>query len=120
MTRVSPSVIDVKIERMSRKTVPVRAVFSGVLPPGLAIGKIRIEPSKVELEGSGSELKVINEVLTEPIEVSEVQQDFSGLVTLDFVGKHTALVEAEAVEVTVTIVPAKDGGAKQERNKKTQ
>ncbi len=108
ITRFSPAVIDVRLEKIQEKKVPVRAVFSGVLPAGLTVEKITVRPEKVLISGAGSELKNVSEVETEPIEVSEVRESFKLEIPLNYVGKFSTMDENQkVVEVDVVIGPVK-------------
>ena len=108
ITRLSPSVIDVRLERIQEKDVPVRPVFSGTLPEGLVVEKIEVRPRQVTVSGAGSELKNISDVETEPIEVNEVRESFLLEVPLNFAGKNSSLdPDVKAVEVEVGIGPAR-------------
>lgn len=105
VTRLSPSFVDVKLDRRKEKSVPVRVVFSGTLPEGYHMSGLTTDPEKVVVEGAESELKNINEVTTEPIDVSDVRENFSLMVPLDYRGKFTSLKTDHAVEVEVKVAP---------------
>lgn len=108
ITRLSPAVIDVRLEKIQNKKVPIRTVFTGVLPEGLKVEKITIVPNQVVVSGAGSELKNVSIVETEPIEVSEVHESFKLEVPLNYIGKFSSLDKEQRVaEVDVTIVPVK-------------
>lgn len=105
VTRLSPSFVDVKLERIKDKSVPVRATFTGTLPGGFKMESMKIVPAKVTVEGAESELKDVNEVMTEPIDVSDVRENFTLMVPLDYRGKYTSLKDQQAVEVQVKVAP---------------
>ena len=96
--------IDVRLEKVQQKKVPVHTVFTGMLPEGLTVGEIEIDPKQVVVVGAGSELKSVNVVETEPIDISEVHESFNQQASLDYVGKFTSLAEQQTVEVRVTII----------------
>lgn len=64
---VSQQTIPIKIERVVPKRVPIRAVFSGQLPPGIKISNVTLKPSTVEVKGAPSRLQTIESVPSEPI-----------------------------------------------------
>ena len=80
VTRLSPSFIDVKLERIKQKAVPVRPVFSGTPAEGYQFGSIQISPVLVTVEGSESEIKDVTEVPTEPIDVEGSKESFTLMV----------------------------------------
>ena len=103
VTRISPSIIDVRLERIRAKRVPVKVVLEGEPPVGFEVGAITAKPSHVTVSGAGSELKNVSEILTDPIQISEVQEDFTQMVPLDYVGKFTSLKDDKNVDVTVSV-----------------
>jgi YbbR domain-containing protein len=105
VTRLSPSFVDVKLDRRKEKAVPVRVVFSGTLPAGYHMAELTAKPEKVVVEGAEGELKDVNEVTTEPVDVSDVHENFSLMVPLDYRGKFTSLKTDHAVEVEVQVAP---------------
>jgi hypothetical protein len=107
VTRTSPSIIEVSLERVRAKRVPVKVVLDGELPLGFEVILMTTKPSHVTVSGAGSELKNVSEVLTDPIQISEVREGFTQMVPLDHVGKFTALKDDKTVEVTVAIKPVK-------------
>ncbi len=114
VTRTSPSIIEVRLERVRAKRVPVKVIVGDDPPDGFKIVAVTAKPSHVTVSGAGSELKLVNEVLTDPVQIPEVSEDIPEVsenlvqtVALDFVGKFTALKDAKTVEVTISLKPVK-------------
>ncbi len=105
VTRLSPSFVDVKLERIKQKTVPVHPVFAGTPAEGYQFGAIQVSPVLVTVEGAESEIKDVTEVPTEPIEVEGSKESFTLMVPLDYKGKYSALKNHQTAEVRVTIEP---------------
>jgi len=103
VTRLSPSFVDVKLERIKEKSVPVVAGIEGEPALGYQLGKITLNPPKTVIVGAEGELKDIREVTTEPINVTDVTESFTLMVPLNYQGKYTRLKEHEAIEVQVAI-----------------
>jgi len=103
VTRLSPSFVDVKLERIKEKTVPVKVPVEGEVAEGFHLDGVTGSPDKVVIEGAESELKDIREVETDPVSVAGVAESFSLMVPVRYAGKYTNLKEQEAVEVQVTI-----------------
>ncbi|MCK4691181.1 MAG: YbbR-like domain-containing protein, partial [Desulfuromonadales bacterium] len=74
VTRLSPSFIDLKLERIRQKRVPVKIALVGEPLAGYRIGSVRAVPERVLVEGAESELKNVREVTTEPIDLSGVNE----------------------------------------------
>ena len=112
ITRTSPSVIEVRLERVRAKRVPVKVIVDDDPPDGFKIIAVTAKPSHVTVSGAGSELKLVNEVLTDPVqfpevseEIPEVSENLVQTVPLDYVGKFTTLKDDKTVDVTVSLKP---------------
>ncbi len=105
VTRLSPSFVDVKLERIKEKVVPVRVVFNGAPAEGFGLGSIRVTPERVTVEGAESEVKDVTEVLTDPVDVDGAKESFSLIVPLSYRGKYTLLKDGETAEVGVSVEP---------------
>lgn len=108
ITRISPSYVDVKLERIRDRDVPVRVVLSGEPAPGFLVKASKAVPEKVTISGAESELKGVSEVVTESIDLTNVQESFSQAVALSYIGNYTDLKETKTVEVQVVLRPDPD------------
>ncbi|MDW7644179.1 MAG: CdaR family protein [Desulfuromonadales bacterium] len=105
VTRLSPSFVDVKLERIRSKAVPVQPVISGQPAEGFVVKSVRATPDKVDVEGSESELKDVAEVSTEPVDVEGVRESFTLMVPINYRGKYTELKDKKSAEVLVVVEP---------------
>ncbi len=105
VTRLSPSFVDVKLERIKDKRVPVKVDLSGTPAEGFTVTDVTAKPVKLTVKGAESELKDVNEVETEPVQLDGVKESFSLMVPVDYRGKYTSLKEQQAVEVRVKVEP---------------
>lgn len=105
ITRLSPSYVDVKLERLRRKTVPIRLVFSSGLPEGFVVEQVLARPDRATVEGAESEMKTVSEVETEMVDLSRVRESFSLSVPLSYQGTYSRLVEPRAVDAEVRVQP---------------
>jgi YbbR domain-containing protein len=110
VTRISPAYVDVKLERIRDKQVPVRAVLSGEPAAGFRVRHVRIMPSRVTISGAESELKAVSEVVTEGLDLAGVRESFTQTVSLSHSRPFTSLKTQRTVEVQVQISP--DPGAR--------
>jgi YbbR domain-containing protein len=113
VTRVSPAYVDVKLERIRDKQVPVRVVLSGEPAAGYRVRRVRVIPARVAISGAETELKTVSEVVTEGIDLGGVRESFSQTVSLSHSRPFTYLKEQRTVEVQVQIVvdpTARPGG----------
>jgi YbbR domain-containing protein len=105
VTRLSPSFVDVKLDRIKEKEVPVKVDLTGTPAEGFRVADITAKPSEVAVRGAESELKDIAEVETDPVQVNGVKESFTLMVPVDYRGKYTSLKEQQAVEVRVRVEP---------------
>ena len=110
VTRISPAYVDVKLERIRDKQVPVRVVLSGEPAAGFRVRHVRVTPARVAISGAESELKTISEVVTEGIDLAGVSESFSQTVSLSHSRPFTSLKTQRTVEVQVLLGP--DPGAR--------
>jgi YbbR domain-containing protein len=103
VTRLSPSFIDLKLERVKQKWVPIKIALTGEPLEGHQVGRVSAVPERVIISGAESELKSVNEVTTEPIDLNGVNDDFSLIVPLVHQGNYTDFKDEKTTEVQVKI-----------------
>lgn len=108
ITRISPSYVDVKLERVRERVVPVRVVLTGEPAVGFKVKSFKAQPGKVAVSGAESELKGISEVVTEGVDLTNVQESFSQTVAISYIGNYTDLKGTKTVEVQVELQPDPD------------
>ena len=103
VTRVSPSFVDLRLERRQEKSVPIKVVLAGDPDPGYRIAGLQSQPEKVLISGAESELKKVSEVTTEPIDLKGVTESFSQIVPLVYERTYTNFVDEKTAEIHVVI-----------------
>jgi len=110
VTRMAPAVIDVRLERVRNKKVPVKVTLAGDPPEGYKVVSVIATPMRVVVTGAESELKSVNEIPTEMIDLTDVKESFSQIVPLDYIGKYSELKEEKTADVRVEIAPIRKSG----------
>ena len=105
VTRISPAYVDVKLERIRDKQVPVRVVLSGEPAAGFRVRHVRVVPARVAISGAESELKAVSEVVTEGLDLAGVRESFTLTVPLSHSRPFTSLKTQRTVEVQVLLGP---------------
>lgn len=103
VTRVSPSYVDVKLERIREKVVPVQVMLSGAPANGAVVEAVVAVPPRVTVEGAESEIQNVAEVVTEPVDLTGIRESFRMMVPIDYRGRYTSLKEIQSTEVRVTL-----------------
>src|SRR5262245_19201626 len=101
----SPATIEVDLERRGRKTVGVRADLEGDVAPGYAVGAIEVDPPRVWLAGARGEVMRLAEVVTEPIDVSGLQEPVERKARLLLANEHVWPEQDGPVTVRISIEP---------------
>jgi YbbR domain-containing protein len=104
VTRLSPSFIDLRLERIKQKQVPVKVSLLGEPLQGYQVGRVNAIPDRVIISGAESELKSVSEVTTEPIDLNGVNEGFSQIVPLVHLGTYTDFKDEKTTEVQVEIL----------------
>jgi YbbR domain-containing protein len=102
VTRMSPAFVDVRLERMAEKMVPIRPVLIGTPAQGFRVTTIQSVPLQVVVEGAESELAQVDEVTTEAVSVEGIKEGLRTTVPLIHRGRYTTVREKSA-EVMVGI-----------------
>jgi YbbR domain-containing protein len=113
VTRLSPSFIDLKLERIKSKQVPVKIALVGEPLEGYQVGSVNAVPARIVIEGAESELKSVREVTTEPVDLNGVNEGFSLIVPLEHQGTYTYFKDEKTTEVQVeiqTVIPPVETG----------
>ncbi len=103
VTRVSPSFVDIRLDRRKEKKVPIKVVLAGDPDPGYRVAGLKTTPEKVAITGAESEIKTISEVTTEPIDLKGVTEGFSQIVPLVYERTYTNFVDEKTAEIHVAI-----------------
>ena len=103
VTRVSPSFVDIRLDRRKEKRVPIKIVLAGDPDPGYRVTGLKSLPDKVRISGAESEIKSISEVMTEPIDLKGVTENFSEIVPLTYERTYTNFVDEKTSEIIVSI-----------------
>ncbi|MEE4253274.1 MAG: CdaR family protein [Desulfuromusa sp.] len=107
VTRLSPSFIDLKLERIKQKLVPVKIGLTGAPLTGFEVVSVKAVPDEVIIEGAETELKSVSEVSTEDVDLNGVNEGFSLIVPLVHQGTYTHFKDEKTTEVQVDIQPVK-------------
>jgi len=102
--RFSPSEIVVKLDRESTVTLPVKAAVDGSLPEGLEIDRIVCNPLSVDVTGAQQVLDGMENIQTEPVELSDRKGSFKESVPIAVPQAGRMRVEPDWVTVEFFLV----------------
>ena len=80
---VQPPAIQIKLEEVKRKEVPVIAEYRGLPANGFRLTEFNVKPLRVILKGPESRISSVTEVHASPIDLSGIKDSFERELTLD-------------------------------------
>ncbi len=110
VVKISPSEIEIVLDRLIRKTVKVRVRTEGKLPEGFRLEKIVVSPEKVRVEGPLSTLKGLKFLETQPVDLSGLTTAFQRQVRLNL-PPYVRVINGDPM-VTVTVIVTEIIGSK--------
>ncbi|HJO39983.1 MAG: CdaR family protein [Vicinamibacterales bacterium] len=106
VAQVLPSTIPLVLERAGRRFVPIVPVIEGQPAPGFVVGEVTAVPMSVEVVGPISRLSELQEVITEPVAITDATETIETSVGVGVSDEALRLPEATTATVTVTIESA--------------
>ncbi len=101
---ISPGELELTLDTLASKDVPVIAPRIGQLPEGFKLDSIEIDPSNIEINGPQNEIKDILSVETAPLDLRDVKESFRRRVPLRIGGGLVrAKVETVVVKVSISV-----------------
>ena len=86
VTRISPSVVNVKLETVAARSLPVTVRLGGKIPAGYKIARLESTPEAVKVRGPASEVNNMTAVETVPLELDGVKGQTTREVRLSSAG----------------------------------
>lgn len=103
--RVSPAKVEVRLEPIKQKRVPVSVTTAGETPRAYALELARPSPSKVLVEGAANHLQGLNAVATEPVDISNITSSQRQEVGLVLKNSYLWFPERDWVSVWIVVKP---------------
>lgn len=105
VVRVVPPRVRLTVERTARKSVRIIPTLSGTAAAGFGIGKSRVAPEMVEIEGPESHIREMDSVSTTVVNVDGKTTTFKESVELDILDPLIEVPRMGPVSVEVEIRP---------------
>ena len=107
----SPAEIEVRFEPRGSKSVAVRAESSGEPAVGYRVASLNVEPGRVRITGARRAVQRVNEVATEPIDLTGISASAEREVRLSPAATHVWLEAQETVKVRIVVEPTRPEAA---------
>jgi YbbR domain-containing protein len=99
--------VEVELDTLMSKRLPIRAVLQGVPKNGLEIERVIVTPDSVEVQGARKELFRLDTLNTSPVNIENIDKNFVSLVALSFEESLQLKSKEEKVNVQVIVGPRK-------------
>lgn len=101
---INPTALLIKLEPLKRREVPVRLDIEGSPPNGYYLVGAEVEPATIRIKGSESRVDAVHEVVTQPIEISDLRKPIQGPAPLDL-SRYNVTLDSPAPRMTVDVEP---------------
>lgn len=102
ITRIRPSLVNLKLETVAESSLPVEVRLGGKLPFGYKVKRVEVKPETVKVRGPASDVKRMASVETLPLELEAGREQISREVRLTAAGKPLSF-SPDRVRVSVTL-----------------
>ncbi|MGH7827143.1 MAG: CdaR family protein [Candidatus Binatia bacterium] len=102
VARITPPVIQLRLEPLVKRMLPVSVQFSSKPPFGYAIADMQVEPENVLVQGPADDVRKLARVETVPFDLNEKEGTIKRKVRLSSEGMPLSFTP-EQIEVSVTL-----------------
>jgi YbbR domain-containing protein len=102
VTYLAPAEISVRLERLMRRTVRLKAVIQGSPAPGYRFAGVTVTPPSITVEGPAGIIESFSRLQTMPIDITGMTEPLTLEPRIDFRGR-TVKVITQGISVTITI-----------------
>lgn len=105
VTRLSPSYVDIKLERIRSQEVPIRVKLSGHPPVGLRVVGVETDRATVTIEGAEGELRALDGVDTDAVVLDNLKESRTLTVPINYRGRYSQVKGDQTVNVRISLAP---------------
>ena len=102
VARITPPVIQLRLEPVVRRTLPVSVRLSGKPAPGYRVAQTTVQPEIVSVEGPAEDVQRLTAIETVPVDIEQSRGGTKRRVRLSAEGKPLSIVP-DQVEVSIAI-----------------
>ena len=100
--RISPSVIDLRLEAVIERSLPITVRFGGKPPFGYKVGSVKVTPKTVKVRGPANEVDGMTSVITVPFNLLDTKEEVTRELRLAGTGKLLSF-SRDRVKVSVLL-----------------
>jgi diadenylate cyclase len=104
VVKINPPEVHLRLEPVEIRSVPVKLLLIGKLPPPWRLQKAEVDPPAIALQGAASSLDKIREVMTEAVDLSKLKGNSKVSAGLEINWPQLRLAPNQPSKVSVNIV----------------
>jgi YbbR domain-containing protein len=101
VTMVSPASIMLRFDTLLKKSLPVEAILVGKPSEGFKLTGVSVDPPAVDIVGAQLELRGLQRISTEEVDISGLKKNEIRKVPLNLAGLHIKSISKEEVKVNL-------------------
>jgi YbbR domain-containing protein len=101
VTMVSPASIMLRFDTLLKKSLPVEAILVGKPSEGFKLTGVSVDPPAVDIVGAQLELRGLQRISTEEVDISGLKKNEIKKVPLNLAGLHIKSISKEEVKVNL-------------------
>jgi YbbR domain-containing protein len=99
--------MELDLDSISKKKVPIRAVLQGLPKEGLGIDRVSVSPEMVEITGPKRVLNKLEYLQTSVINIQDIDKNYSTLSSVVLSEDQSVTVAHEKINIEVIVGPSK-------------
>ncbi len=107
LKKIDPSELDITLDTLMEKELPVQPYWIGELPKGLIMKEAKVTPQTILITGGGLVLKDISTIFTEPISLARLTE--SGVISVGLVLNPASLKAGNNTKIKIQYFISKRG-----------
>jgi YbbR domain-containing protein len=97
VTYIAPSEITVKLEMLMKKSFKLKPILRGAPAAGCRITGIKVDPSKITIEGPASAVAMLDKLQTMPIDIQGATESVTVEPKIDYQGQPIKIFEQRII-----------------------
>jgi len=99
---IDPAYVKLVFDETAVKKVAIRPVIIGSPEPGYYVKSVEVKPDSTSIEGAASEVRRVNHLRTEPVDITDLTENLMDQVQINFAGRHVRS-KVDRVDVLIRI-----------------
>jgi YbbR domain-containing protein len=99
---IDPTSVKLVFDETAVKRVAIRPVITGSPESGYYVKSVEVKPDSTSIEGAASEVRKVNHLRTEPIDITDLTENLMDQVQINFARRHVRS-KVDRVDVLIRI-----------------